>query len=102
MVVSVDGWRGDLNAWLEPFVAGLGDRRRRRMCPLYVAGLIGPGDRKSIQPVAAREEAAGYDQLHHFVASGLWRTLGGGAAAGGRSSGRGRRRLLDHGRHGPS
>lgn len=42
------------------------------MCPLYVAGLIGPGDRKSIQPMAAREEAAGYDQLHHFVASGLW------------------------------
>ena len=68
----VDGWRSDLNAWLEPFVAGLGDRRRRRMCPLYVAGLIGPGDRKSIQPMAAREEAAGYDQLHHFVASGLW------------------------------
>ena len=66
------GWRGDLNAWLEPFVAGLGDRRRRRMCPLYVAGLIGPGDRKSIQPMAAREEAAAYDQLHHFVASGLW------------------------------
>ena len=65
-------WRDELNAWLEPFVAGLGDRRRRRMCPLYVAGLIGPGDRKSIQPMAAREDAAGYDQLHHFVASGLW------------------------------
>ena len=68
----VDGWRSDLNAWLEPFVAGLGDRRRRRMCPLYVAGLIGPGDRKSIQPMAAREEAAGCDQLHHVVASELW------------------------------
>lgn len=65
-------WRKELNAWLEPFVAGLGDRRRRRMCPLYVAGLIGPGDRKSIQPMAAREEGAGYDQLHHFVTSGLW------------------------------
>lgn len=69
---DADGWRDDLNAWLEPFLTGLGDRRRRRMCPLYVAGLIGPGDRKSIQPMAAREEAAGYDQLHHFVAAGLW------------------------------
>lgn len=24
------------------------------MCPLYIAGPIGPGDRKSIQPVAQR------------------------------------------------
>jgi SRSO17 transposase len=24
------------------------------MCPLYVAGLIGPGDRKSVQPMAER------------------------------------------------
>jgi SRSO17 transposase len=42
------------------------------MCPFYVAGLIGPGDRKSIQPMAAREGAVGYDQLHHFVAAGTW------------------------------
>ncbi len=26
------------------------------MCPAYVAGLIGPGDRKSIQPMAARTD----------------------------------------------
>ena len=58
MGVRVEGWRDDLDVWLEPFVAGLGDRRRRRMCPLYIAGLIGPGDRKSIQPMAARQEAA--------------------------------------------
>jgi hypothetical protein len=24
------------------------------MCPLYVSGLIGPGDRKSVQPMAKR------------------------------------------------
>jgi SRSO17 transposase len=42
------------------------------MCPLYVAGLIGSGERKSIQPMAAREGAVGYDQLHHFVAAGTW------------------------------
>jgi SRSO17 transposase len=24
------------------------------MCPLYVSGLIGPGDRKSVQPMAER------------------------------------------------
>lgn len=42
------------------------------MCPAYIAGLIGPGDRKSVQPMAARDDAVSYDQLHHFVASGVW------------------------------
>ncbi|WP_372784688.1 IS701 family transposase [Phenylobacterium sp.] len=65
-------WRAELETWLNPFVEALGDRRRGRMCPLYVAGLIGPGDRKSIQPMAARQGDVGYDQLHHFVAAGTW------------------------------
>src|SRR3546814_5637629 len=42
------------------------------MCPLYIAGLIGPGDRKSLQPMAARGGEVGYDQLHHFIAAGIW------------------------------
>jgi SRSO17 transposase len=42
------------------------------MCPAYVAGLIGAGDRKGIQPMAARDGSVGYDQLHHFIASGTW------------------------------
>lgn len=65
-------WRADLERWLEPFVSGIGHKTRRRMCPAYIAGLIGPGDRKSVQPMAARGGEAGYDQLHHFVAAGLW------------------------------
>ena len=65
-------WREELETWLKPFVDVLGDRRRKRMCPVYVAGLIGPGDRKSVQPMAARAGEAGYDQLHHFVSAGLW------------------------------
>src|SRR5215204_1325823 len=44
----------------------------RRMCPLYVAGLIGPGERKSLQPIAARLAPADYDQLHHFITVGPW------------------------------
>ena len=43
---SVD-WESALHSWLEPFLAHLGHPARRRMCPLYVAGLIGPGERKS-------------------------------------------------------
>jgi SRSO17 transposase len=65
-------WRSDLEVWLAPFLTALGHKRRARMCPAYVAGLIGPGDRKSIQPMAARADNIGYDQLHHFVASGVW------------------------------
>jgi len=44
------------------------------MCPLYVAGLIGPGDRKSIQPMAQRLGLASHDGLHHFVSAGCWDT----------------------------
>lgn len=67
-----ENWRIDLERWLEPFLAGLSHPARRRMCPLYIAGLIGPGDRKSVQPMAARAGDVGYDQLHHFVAAGVW------------------------------
>jgi len=42
------------------------------MCPLYVSGLIGPGDRKSIQPMARRLALGECDQLHHFIAAGAW------------------------------
>ena len=65
-------WRDDLERWLEPFLTELSHPARRRMCPLYIAGLIGPGDRKSIQPMASRAGGVGYDQLHHFVAAGVW------------------------------
>lgn len=71
MVVDED-WRIDLERWLAPFLAELSHPARRRMCPLYIAGLIGPGDRKSVQPMAARADEVGYDQLHHFVAAGVW------------------------------
>ena len=49
-------WREDLERWLAPFVGALGHKTRRRMCPVYIAGLIGPGDRKSMQPMAARDD----------------------------------------------
>src|SRR5260370_23226240 len=42
------------------------------MCPLYVSGLIGPGDRKSVQPMAERLAFGEYDQLLQFIAAGVW------------------------------
>ena len=42
------------------------------MCPVYVSGLIGPGDRKSIQPMAERIAVGEYDQLRDFIAARVW------------------------------
>lgn len=47
-------WTAELECWLEPFLNRLGHKTRRRMCPLYILGLIGPGERKSVQPMAER------------------------------------------------
>jgi SRSO17 transposase len=65
-------WEDELERWLKPFLDRLGHKTRQRMCPLYVAGLIGPGDRKSVQPMAERLATGNYDQLHHFIADGVW------------------------------
>src|SRR5262249_12077644 len=53
MVRRTSDWRDELGRWLKPFLDRLGHKARRQ-CPLYVSGLIGPGDRKSVQPMAKR------------------------------------------------
>ncbi len=65
-------WRMELQAWLAPFLDRLGHKTHGWLCPAYVAGLIGAGDRKSVQPIAVRDAQVGYDQLHHFIAGGGW------------------------------
>ena len=65
-------WNDDLFQWLAPFLARLGHKARRKMCPLYVAGLIGTGEHKSMEPIAARVAAGRYDRLHHFISDGVW------------------------------
>ena len=72
MVGRTLDWKEELGRWLRPFLARLGHKARRQMCPVYVSGLIGPGDRKSIQPMAQRLALGEYDQLHHFIAAGVW------------------------------
>src|SRR6195256_4814828 len=72
MVGRTLDWKEELGRWLKPFLDRLGHKARRQMCPLYVSGLIGPGDRKSIQPMAERLALGEYDQLHHFIAAGVW------------------------------
>lgn len=72
MIEAGSDWRSDLERWLAPFLARLSHRARRAMCPLYLAGLIGPGDRKSVQPMAHRLGLGSHDGLHHFIAAGRW------------------------------
>ncbi len=66
------GWQAELEHWLAPFLVRLGHKARQRMCPLYVAGLTGPGERKGIQPMAERLGLGAHDRLHHFIAAGTW------------------------------
>lgn len=65
-------WQTDLERWLDPYSKALGHKTRQRICPAYIAGLIGLGDRKSTQPMAARMDEVSYDRLHHFIGAGLW------------------------------
>jgi SRSO17 transposase len=66
------GSAADLDRWLSPFLAVMGRKTRRAWAPLYVRGLLGPGERKSLQPMATRLGLSGHDQLQHFIASPAW------------------------------
>jgi SRSO17 transposase len=43
----------DPDVWLTPFLDVLGHKTRRIGAPLYLRGLLGLGERKSLQPMAA-------------------------------------------------
>jgi hypothetical protein len=53
-------------SWLKPFLDRLGHKARRQMCPFYVSVVIGPGDRKSVQPMAKRLALGACEQLRQF------------------------------------
>jgi hypothetical protein len=40
-------WQADLDRWLAPFDAALRHKTQARMCPFYVAGLIGRPQERS-------------------------------------------------------
>ena len=63
-------WEDELRGWLKPLLDRLAINRGGE-CVDYVAGLIGPGDRKSVQPMAERLAPGDYNKLHHFVAAGV-------------------------------
>ncbi len=71
---AAEGWEEELGRWLEPFLAGLRRKAQRHWAPFYLKGLILPGERKSVEPMAARVAPADTQQLHHFVSTSPWPT----------------------------
>lgn len=67
-------WTKRLDLWLGPFLDVLGDKRRRTWAPLYILGLLLPGERKSMQPISSRVAPKDVEQVHHFVATSCWDT----------------------------
>ncbi len=65
-------WLGRLDAWLQPFLAALPRAEQRRWAPLYVCGLLLPGERKSVEPMAGRVCPGQVQGLHHFVSASPW------------------------------
>ena len=62
--------------YVERVADALGHADRREPLRAYLTGLCLPGDRKSIEPMAARVDprhvAARHQSMHHFVASAPW------------------------------
>src|SRR5919199_4566855 len=71
-MAEAKGAGGDLDRWLGPFLEVLGHKKRRSWAPMYLRGLLGPSERKSLQPMAASLGLSGHDQLQHFIASPAW------------------------------
>src|SRR3954470_21944766 len=65
-----------LEAYLDAIVGGLGHVRRAASARAYCTGLLLPGERKSIEPMAARLDPvhvqAKHQSLHHVVAQADW------------------------------
>jgi SRSO17 transposase len=73
-MAEVSGWEKALDEWLEPFLDVLGHKARCRWASVYLRGLFGRSERKSVQPMAAELTPDDYDQLHNFIASPAWET----------------------------
>ena len=72
MIAAEAGWQAAFETWLAPFLDRLGRKEQRRWAPVYLQGLFGPGERKSVEPMAARVAPGDVQQLHHFVAASPW------------------------------
>jgi len=66
-------WESELETWLSPFLDRLQNIAQRRWMPLYVQGLLGPGERKSVEAMAERVAPGSARPLQNFLSSAPWR-----------------------------
>jgi SRSO17 transposase len=63
-------------AYLERLTAVVGHADRHEPLRAYLEGLLLPGDRKSVEPMAARIDPRNvrsrHQSMHHFVATSPW------------------------------
>lgn len=68
-------WRqkmSELQKFIDPLVSGIGRSERRESAALYVQGLLMPGQRKSVEPIAARLRVDS-QKLQQFLSDSPWR-----------------------------
>src|SRR4051794_5930082 len=70
------GWEERFDDYVERLGDTLGHAARRGPLRAYTTGLLLPGERKSVEPMAARVDpfrvGAAHQSLHHFVAKAGW------------------------------
>jgi SRSO17 transposase len=73
---KAQGSESRLTAYVEAIASALGHADRVVPFQSYCAGLLLPGDRKSVEPMAARVQPArvqaAHQSMHHFVAKSDW------------------------------
>lgn len=67
-------WVRELERWSAPYLDAFQHKVRQRWAPMYLRGLLLPGERKSIEPLVDRVAPGERQQIHHFVAASSWET----------------------------
>lgn len=65
-------WEKRFDRFIEPFLDVWRSKKRRQWAPIYLRGLLLPGERKSIEPVASRVAPGHEQELRHFVSESRW------------------------------
>jgi SRSO17 transposase len=71
-VQRIDSWQARFERFLDPFLEAWRSKKRRYWAPLYLRGLLMPGERKSIEPLAARIAPGHEQELRHFINESPW------------------------------
>lgn len=78
MPTLTDAGEARLESFLDDLGSLLGDKRRKASFATYALGLLGEGERKSVEPIAARasgnsaEVESAHQRLLHFLARSEW------------------------------